>query len=90
MKWQIFYRLIEILSFYEFLRPVMNSRLDASGFSDIQYSFRAKFPIHYGAWTDRKGRIDRKLRLDNQVKESQYLFLQDYISSTPLLAWKGF
>ena len=29
-------------------------------FRTFQYSSRAKIPIHHGARTDRKGRIDRK------------------------------
>ena len=41
-------------------------------FRTFQYSSRAKIPIHHGARTDRKGRIDRK---------------QAYIPCQPLLSF---
>ena len=51
-------------------------------FRTFQYSSRAKIPIHNGARTDRKGRIDRKQAyfLLIWVEHEKGLYLQDLMS----------
>ena len=42
-------------------------------FRTFQYSSRAKIPIHHGARTDRKGRIDRKQAYATILNTCKYI-----------------